>query len=94
MTRLATKSAPESLGLNEGQEWDSELAKTRGLTRAQDHYKLDVALGGARHDEEKSRARVRIFPLHSSAHHWDPKTQHSERWNLCKRPKNARADID
>jgi sulfate adenylyltransferase subunit 2 len=56
--------------------------KTQGLKQALDHYRIDAAFGGARRDEEKSRAKERIFSIRSSQHRWDPKRQRPELWNL------------
>jgi sulfate adenylyltransferase subunit 2 len=56
--------------------------KTEGLKQALDRYKFDAAFGGARRDEEKSRAKERIFSFRSANHRWDPKDQRPELWNL------------
>jgi sulfate adenylyltransferase subunit 2 len=56
--------------------------KTEGLKQALDRYKFDAAFGGARRDEEKSRAKERIFSFRSANHRWDPKNQRPELWNL------------
>ena len=56
--------------------------KTEGLKQALDKYKFDAAFGGARRDEEKSRAKERIFSFRTSNHRWDPKSQRPELWNL------------
>ncbi len=56
--------------------------KTQGLKRALDQYGFDVAFGGARRDEEKSRAKERVFSIRSAQHHWDPKLQRPELWHL------------
>jgi sulfate adenylyltransferase subunit 2 len=56
--------------------------KTQGLKQAMDKYKFDVAFGGARRDEEKSRAKERIFSFRTPNHQWDPKNQRPELWNL------------
>ncbi|MBA3896055.1 MAG: sulfate adenylyltransferase subunit CysD [Sphingomonadaceae bacterium] len=60
----------------------TDLWKTEGLKQALGHYGFDGAFGGARRDEEKSRAKERIFSFRSSSHRWDPKTQRPELWNL------------
>lgn len=64
----------------------TDVMKTEGLRQALDHYGFDVALGGARRDEEKSRAKERIFSFRSEFHGWDPKQQRPEMFNLfnCK----------
>jgi sulfate adenylyltransferase subunit 2 len=60
----------------------TDMWKTEGLKQALDHYGFDVAFGGARRDEEKSRAKERIFSFRSATHRWDPKNQRPELWNL------------
>ena len=60
----------------------TDMWKTEGLKQALDKYGFDAAFGGARRDEEKSRAKERIFSFRSSAHRWDPKAQRPELWNL------------
>jgi len=60
----------------------TDVMKTEGLKQALDHYKFDAAFGGARRDEEKSRAKERIFSFRSAQHRWDPKNQRPELWNL------------
>jgi sulfate adenylyltransferase subunit 2 len=60
----------------------TDLWKTEGLKQALDKYKFDAAFGGARRDEEKSRAKERIFSFRSVNHRWDPKQQRPELWNL------------
>ena len=60
----------------------TDMWKTEGLKQALDHYKFDAAFGGARRDEEKSRAKERIFSIRSAAHRWDPKQQRPELWRM------------
>ncbi|MBT1073595.1 sulfate adenylyltransferase subunit CysD [Pelotalea chapellei] len=60
----------------------TDVMKTEGLKQALDRYKFDAAFGGARRDEEKSRAKERIFSFRSANHRWDPKSQRPELWNL------------
>jgi sulfate adenylyltransferase subunit 2 len=60
----------------------TDVMKTQALRQALDHYGFDAAIGGARRDEEKSRAKERIFSHRSAAHRWDPKDQRPELWNL------------
>nr|WP_256377814.1 sulfate adenylyltransferase subunit CysD [Paraburkholderia pallida] len=60
----------------------TDVWKTQGLKQALDHYGFDAAFGGARRDEEKSRAKERIFSLRSEHHRWDPKMQRPELWHL------------
>ena len=71
------------LGINpfdHGSAVHTDLWKTVGLKQALDHYGFDAAFGGARRDEEKSRAKERIFSLRSAQHRWDPKQQRPELW--------------
>ncbi|AEM41839.1 Sulfate adenylyltransferase subunit 2 [Ketogulonicigenium vulgare WSH-001] len=60
----------------------TDMWKTEGLKQALDHYKFDVAFGGARRDEEKSRAKERVFSFRTAQHRWEPKAQRPELWNL------------
>jgi len=60
----------------------TDLWKTEGLKQALDHHGFDAAFGGARRDEEKSRAKERIFSFRSANHRWDPKNQRPELWRL------------
>jgi sulfate adenylyltransferase subunit 2 len=60
----------------------TDLWKTEGLKQALDKYRFDAAFGGARRDEEQSRAKERIFSFRSASHRWDPKHQRPDVWNL------------
>ncbi|WP_145397112.1 sulfate adenylyltransferase subunit CysD [Paracoccus sulfuroxidans] len=60
----------------------TDMWKTEGLKQALDKYGFDVAFGGARRDEEKSRAKERVFSFRSANHRWDPKNQRPELWRL------------
>nr|WP_281047624.1 sulfate adenylyltransferase subunit CysD [Syntrophotalea carbinolica] len=60
----------------------TDVFKTEALKQALDKYKFDAAFGGARRDEEKSRAKERIFSFRTSTHRWDPKNQRPELWNI------------
>ena len=60
----------------------TDMWKTEGLKQALDLHGFDVAFGGARRDEEKSRAKERIFSFRTASHGWDPKKQRPELWNL------------
>lgn len=60
----------------------TDIMKTAGLKQALDKYKFDAAFGGARRDEEKSRAKERVFSFRSAEHRWDPKKQRPEPWNV------------
>ena len=66
----------------------TDMWKTEGLKQALNHYGFDAAFGGARRDEEKSRAKERVFSFRSQAHRWDPKNQRPELWNLYNAKKN------
>jgi sulfate adenylyltransferase subunit 2 len=75
----------EALGINpfeHGSQIHTDLWKTQGLKQALDHHGFDAAFGGARRDEEKSRAKERIFSFRSAQHRWDPKSQRPELWHL------------
>jgi sulfate adenylyltransferase subunit 2 len=65
-----------------GSALHTDITKTEGLKQALDHYKFDVVFGGARRDEEKSRAKERVFSFRTASHRWDPKNQRPELWNL------------
>lgn len=65
-----------------GSAMHTDITKTEGLKQALDRYQYDVIFGGARRDEEKSRAKERIFSFRSQTHRWDPKQQRPELWNL------------
>jgi len=78
---------PEALekGINpfdHGSQIHTDLWKTEGLKQALDKYAFDAAFGGARRDEEKSRAKERIFSFRSAQHRWDPKNQRPELWHI------------
>jgi sulfate adenylyltransferase subunit 2 len=65
-----------------GSQVHTDIMKTVGLKQALDQHGFDVAFGGARRDEEKSRAKERIFSFRTANHRWDPKNQRPELWNL------------
>jgi sulfate adenylyltransferase subunit 2 len=71
-----------------GSQVHTDVMKTEGLKQALDKYKFDAAFGGARRDEEKSRAKERIFSFRTKTHRWDPKNQRPELW----RSYNARTN--
>jgi len=71
----------------------TDIWKTEGLKLALDKFKFDVAFGGARRDEEKSRAKERIFSFRDKNHRWDPKNQRPEIWNLYNTKKNEDQSI-
>jgi sulfate adenylyltransferase subunit 2 len=75
----------KAMGINpfdHGSQLHTDMWKTQGLKQALDHYGFDAAFGGARRDEEKSRAKERIFSFRSDQHRWDPKNQRPELWRL------------
>jgi sulfate adenylyltransferase subunit 2 len=65
-----------------GSQVHTDIMKTQGLKQALDKFKFDAAFGGARRDEEKSRAKERVFSFRNEKHRWDPKNQRPELWNL------------
>ncbi|GGD09736.1 sulfate adenylyltransferase subunit CysD [Aquisalinus flavus] len=65
-----------------GSAYHTDVMKTQALKQALSKYKFDAAFGGARRDEEKSRAKERIFSFRSAQHRWDPKNQRPELWNI------------
>ncbi|WP_161810355.1 sulfate adenylyltransferase subunit CysD [Steroidobacter agaridevorans] len=66
----------------------TDVMKTQGLKQALDKYGFDAAFGGARRDEEKSRAKERVFSFRSAQHRWDPKRQRPELWSQYNARKN------
>lgn len=84
---LLTHINPEGIEMGispfkHGSQIHTDIMKTEGLKQALDHYGFDAAFGGARRDEEKSRAKERIFSFRSDQHRWDPKNQRPELWHL------------
>lgn len=73
-----------------GSSVHTDIMKTEGLKQALDKYGFDAAFGGARRDEEKSRAKERVFSFRTAQHRWDPKNQRPELWKLY----NARKQKD
>ena len=85
--KLITHINPEGVKSNinpfdHGSSVHTDIMKTQGLKQALDQYQFDAAFGGARRDEEKSRAKERIFSFRTATHQWDPKNQRPELWNL------------
>jgi sulfate adenylyltransferase subunit 2 len=75
----------QALGINpfdHGSQVHTDLWRTRGLRQALDEHRFDAAFGGGRRDEEKSRAKERIFSFRTDQHRWDPKNQRPELWHL------------
>ena len=84
------------LGINpfdHGSQVHTDMWKTQGLKKALDLHRFDVAFGGARRDEEKSRAKERIFSFRTEKHRWDPKNQRPELWRLYNGRKKAGESI-
>ena len=84
---LLVHTNPEAIEKNinpfdHGSALHTDITKTVGLKQALDHYRFDVVFGGARRDEEKSRAKERVFSFRTAAHRWDPKNQRPELWDL------------
>lgn len=76
-----------------GSQVHTDVMKTQALKTALDKYGFDAAFGGARRDEEKSRAKERIFSFRSAQHRWDPKNQRPELWSLYNTRKNKGESI-
>jgi sulfate adenylyltransferase subunit 2 len=76
-----------------GSQVHTDLWKTQGLKQALDAHRFDAAFGGARRDEEKSRAKERIFSFRNAQHQWDPKNQRPELWNQYSVRKHAGESI-
>ena len=86
----------KALGINpfdHGSQVHTDMWKTQGLKQALDKHGFDAAFGGGRRDEEKSRAKERVFSFRSAAHHWDPKNQRPELWRLYNTRKNKGESI-
>src|SRR5919109_5418117 len=83
--RVHINSEGVAMGINpfvHGSAVHTDVMKTQALKQALDRYGFDAAFGGARRDEEKSRAKERIFSFRSAQHRWDPKNQRPELWSL------------
>jgi sulfate adenylyltransferase subunit 2 len=85
----------ERLGINpfDHGPLHTDMWKTEGLKQALDKYGFDAAFGGARRDEEKSRAKERVFSFRNKNHHWDPKNQRPELWSLYNAKKGPKESI-
>jgi sulfate adenylyltransferase subunit 2 len=95
---LISYKNPEGVAKNvnpfdHGSALHTQIMKTDGLKQALDKYGFDAAFGGARRDEEKSRAKERIFSFRDNRHRWDPKNQRPELWNLYNARKNKGESI-
>lgn len=85
--KLIVYSNPEGEKINispftHGSAMHTDIMKTQGLRQMLDLYKFDAVFGGARRDEEKSRAKERVYSFRDENHRWDPKNQRPEVWNL------------
>jgi sulfate adenylyltransferase subunit 2 len=85
--KLIVHTNPEAIKKNinpfdHGSALHTDITKTEGLKQVLDKYQFDAIFGGARRDEEKSRAKERIFSFRTKVHHWDPKNQRPELWSL------------
>jgi sulfate adenylyltransferase subunit 2 len=76
-----------------GSSVHTDVMKTQSLKQALDKYQFDVAFGGARRDEEKSRAKERVFSFRTADHRWDPKNQRPELWHIFNTRKNKGESI-
>ncbi len=84
---LLVHQNPEGLAqgigpFSHGSAVHTDVMKTQGLKQALDQYGFDAAFGGARRDEEKSRAKERVYSFRDKQHRWDPKSQRPELWNI------------
>lgn len=89
---------PEAIAKNinpfdHGATLHTTITKTEGLKQALDEHRFDIVFGGARRDEEKSRAKERIFSFRTSKHRWDPKNQRPELWNVYNTRKRSGESI-
>ncbi|MEZ5591654.1 MAG: sulfate adenylyltransferase subunit CysD [Gammaproteobacteria bacterium] len=95
---LIIHTNPEAVAMDinpfsHGSAVHTDMWKTQGLKQALDKYGFDAAFGGARRDEEKSRAKERVFSIRSAQHRWDPKKQRPELWRLYNARKNKGESI-
>ena len=95
---LMVHTNPEAIArdinpFDHGSALHTDITKTEGLRQALDHHGFDLVFGGARRDEEKSRAKERVFSFRSASHRWDPKNQRPELWNLYNTRKSAGESI-
>jgi sulfate adenylyltransferase subunit 2 len=95
---LLVHTNPEAIAkdinpFDHGSALHTDITKTQGLKQALDQHQFDLVFGGARRDEEKSRAKERIFSFRTATHRWDPKRQRPELWNLYNTQKSAGESI-
>jgi sulfate adenylyltransferase subunit 2 len=96
--KLLVHKNPDGLAMNispftHGSALHTDVMKTQGLKQALDLHKFDVAFGGARRDEEKSRSKERVFSFRNAQHRWDPKNQRPELWHLYNTQKSKGESI-
>jgi sulfate adenylyltransferase subunit 2 len=96
--QLLTYTNPEGTGdritpFTHGSAKYTDIMKTEALKQILDDKKYDIVFGGARRDEEKSRAKERVFSFRDANHRWDPKNQRPELWNLYNTKKNTKESI-
>lgn len=94
--RVWTNPEGKAEGINpfdHGSKNYTDVMKTQALKQALDHYRFDAAFGGARRDEEKSRAKERVYSFRDRNHRWDPKSQRPELWNLYNGRRNPGESI-
>ena len=90
ITYTNPRGVAEGIGpITHGSAYHTDVMKTEALKQAVDLHGFDFVFGGARRDEEKSRAKERIFSFRAAGHRWDPKTQRPELWNLYNTRINA-----
>jgi sulfate adenylyltransferase subunit 2 len=83
IVHINTEGVKQGVGpYTHGSKVHTDIMKTEGLKQALNKYQFDAAFGGARRDEEKSRAKERVYSFRSKDHRWDPKNQRPELWNL------------
>ncbi len=83
LVHINAEGVAENVGpYTHGSAVHTEVMKTQALKQALDKYGFDAAFGGARRDEDKSRAKERVFSFRSAQHRWDPKNQRPELWNI------------
>lgn len=83
IVHINQEGVEEGIGpFTHGSQIHTDIMKTAGLKQALDKYGFDAAFGGGRRDEEKSRAKERVFSFRAPGHRWDPKTQRPELWDL------------
>jgi len=83
LVHINQEGVDEGVGpFTHGSSKHTDIMKTQGLKQALNKYKFDAAFGGARRDEEKSRAKERVYSFRDQNHRWDPKNQRPELWNI------------